>query len=114
LHCVGDAAVRLKAVQAMQFCSPEEAELLLTEANDRAGWATCTPRPFSASQASLIERTNRLEPMRHFANVLSPERRRLELEQAADKVLLTAATSTRLRQGAILWVGGRDTRLGHT
>jgi hypothetical protein len=48
--------------------------------------------------------------MRHFANVLSPERRRLELGQAADKVLLTAATSTLLRQGAILWVGGRETR----
>lgn len=99
----GDAEIRRKAVEAMQFCFPEQAEkLLLEEKNSRSlgnlyaeavlgvtGWSYRSGDRAGSSPA-LRES--------HFARTA-----RAVLEEATDRDLIAAAAASLLRQGAVLW-----------
>ena len=103
----GNAAIRLKAVQVIQYCSPEQAELLLTEANDRAGLGQLYALAFLGITGESYLNNELTGSDAAFRERPFARKARLELEQAIDKDLLPAAATTLLRQGAILWADGK-------
>ena len=103
----GSAEIRRAAVDAIEFCSPEQAEQILTEAKDASGlgrlYATAvlgiTGESYRNSDPAGSDSTFRERP---FA-----EKARRILESATDKELVLNAARTLLRQGAILWGDGK-------
>ena len=103
----GNADIRRNAVSAIQFCSPEQAEQILTEATDAAGlgrlYATAAlgvaDQLYLSNDSSRSDATLRESPFAKKARQL--------LEQATDKDLLVAAARTLLRDGATLWADGK-------
>jgi hypothetical protein len=102
-----NAQIRRSAVEAIQFCAPEQAERILTDANDGAGLGRLyavaalgiAGDSYQNSDPSGSDPALRERP---FAI-----RARQALEEATDKDVLTAAVGTLLRQGAILWADGK-------
>jgi len=103
----GNADIPSRAVRAIQFCSPDQAERLLIEARDQRGLGNLyaaavlgiTGESYLNSDPSGSSPALRQRP---FA-----ENARRILEQATDKDLLVAAATTLLRDGATLWADGK-------
>ena len=103
----GDAAIRRSAVDAIQFCTPEQAEKILTDAKDGAGLGRLyagavlgiTGESYQNSDPAGSDPALRERP---FAI-----RARQALASATDKDVLVAAAGTLLRQGALLWADGK-------
>jgi len=102
-----DAAIRRAAVAAIQFCSPEDAEKILTEANDASGLGRLyagailgvTGQSYQNSDPAGSDAALRARP---FA-----EKAQRELAGATNGDLIVAAVETLLGQGAILWADGK-------
>jgi hypothetical protein len=102
----GKGEILRAAVDAIQFCSPEQAEELLIDSKDQAGLG----RLYAGAVLGMTGESYRRDPAgsdaalreRPFAN-----KARQLLEDATDKDLTVAATMTLLRQGAILWADGK-------
>ena len=103
----GDAGIRRSAVDAIQYCSPEQAEQILNEAKDASGLG----RLYASAVLGITgESYLNSEPVgsdpvfraRPFA-----EKATRALEEATDKELIVSAARTLLRQGAILWADGK-------
>jgi hypothetical protein len=98
--------VRRNAVDAMQYCSPEQAAQILVAANDQAGLGRLyahaalgiTGLSYQGSDPANSDAALRATPFAETA--------RRALEDATDKDMLTAAAVTLLRDGAILWADG--------
>jgi predicted house-cleaning NTP pyrophosphatase (Maf/HAM1 superfamily) len=113
-----DTDILREAVDAIQHCSPEAAETLLTEANDRAGlgrlYASAvlgiTGRSYTTNDPAGSDVDYRKRPFALKAQQA--------LESATDEAFLVSAASTLLRDGAILWADGKldwdYTPLGNT
>lgn len=103
----GNVEIRRSAVDAIQFCSPEQAEPILIEGKDGAGlgrlYATAalgvTGRSYLNGDPAGSAPAFRERP---FA-----QRARRLLEEATDRDLLVAAAITLLRDGATLWADGK-------
>jgi Gram-negative bacterial TonB protein C-terminal len=101
------AEIRRAAIDAIQFCAPEQAEQILTEANDGRGLGDLyaaavlgiTGKSYLNNDPSGSDPILRERPF-------SEKARRL-LEEARDPDLLVAAAATLLRDGAVLWADGR-------
>jgi hypothetical protein len=101
-----NAQIRSRAVDAIQFCSPEQAEQILTEAKDGSGLGRLYA---SAILGTTGESYRNNDPT--GSNLMLRERpfarkARQVLEVATDKDLLVAAAGTLLRDGAIMWADG--------
>jgi len=132
LHCVGDSLadpeafqrvsemwleqlrnnpespdVRREAVDAIRFCSPDQAEPILAEAKDQAGlgrlYASAalgiTGQSYLNGDPAGSDPAFRQRPFAAKARKI--------LEEAQDRDLLVAAARTLLREGAILWADGK-------
>jgi len=103
----GDASVRREAVNAIQYCLPEQAEQLLLEAQDRSGLGALyanavlgvTGQSYSSNDPVGSDQTFRERPFAHRA--------RKSLEDVTDKEFVVTAATTLLREGAILWANGK-------
>jgi hypothetical protein len=103
----GNADIRREAISAIQFCAPEQAEQVLTEANDIAGLGRLyanaslgvTGESYLSKDPSGSDPAFRERP---FA-----EKARRLLDGSTDKQLLVEATRTLLRDGATLWADGK-------
>jgi hypothetical protein len=103
----GDADVIRQAVDAIQHCSPEQAEALLNEASDRAGlgrlYASAvlgtTGRSYTTNDPAGSDADYRKRPFALKAQHA--------LESATDEPFLVSAAITLLREGAILWADGK-------
>jgi hypothetical protein len=99
--------IRRAAVDAIQYCSPEKAEQILTEGKDASGlghlYASAilgiTGESYRNGDPAGSDASFRARP---FA-----EKARAILEAAADKGLVVAGARTLLRQGAVLWADGK-------
>ncbi len=103
----GNADIRREAVSAIQFCAPEQAEQILTQAQDVAGLG----RLYAGSilgisgQSYLNNDFENSDPALR-ARPFAEKAQRL-LNESTDKQLLVAATRTLLRDGATLWADGK-------
>jgi len=103
----GSPEIRRSAVTAIQFCSPEQAEQILSEAHDFRWlgqlYATAvlgiTGESYKNNDPAGSDAEFRARP---FA-----DKARRVLEQATDKDVLVGAAQGLLRQGAILWADGK-------
>lgn len=103
----GEVTVLREAVDAIQYCTPEEAEALLTEANNQAGlgrlYASAvlgiTGRSYTSNDPAGSDDQYRKRPFALRAQNV--------LESATDEALLSSAAITLLREGAILWADGK-------
>ncbi len=103
----GDANVRNGAVAMIEYCSPEQAEQILTEANDKSGlgglYAAAvlgiTGKSYVNNDPAGSDPALRESP---FA-----QKARRILEEAKEKDVLVTAASTLLRDGANLWADGK-------
>jgi hypothetical protein len=102
-----DGQIRRKAVAAIQFCLPEQAEAILTEAKDEAGLGRLyggavlgiTGESYRNNDPSGSDPSLRERPFAAKA--------RRVLEEATDRSLLVAGAEDLLRDGAILWADGK-------
>ena len=102
-----DGQIRRKAVAAIQFCSPEQAEAILTEAKDETGLGRLyggavlgiTGESYRNNDPSGSDPSLRERPFAAKA--------RRALEEATDRDLLVAGAEDLLRDGAILWADGK-------
>ena len=102
-----DAEIRRRAVDAIKFCSPEQAEQILTEGKDRSGLGTlyATAALGITGQSYLNSDPAGSDPkLRERAFAVQA---REILQEAKDKDLVVAAAGTMLREGAILWADGK-------
>jgi hypothetical protein len=103
----GNAEIRRAAVDAIQFCSPEQAEQILTEEHDgtRLGRLYARAVLGVTGTSYLNNDPSGADPAlrkRPFA-----EKARRVLEEATDGDLLAGAAGTLLMEGALLWADGR-------
>jgi hypothetical protein len=102
----GDATVRNEGVAFIRYCAPEQAEQVLTEANDQSGLGGLyaeavlgvTGESYVNSDPAGSNSALRASPFAQKAQRI--------LEEATEKDLLVSAASTLLRDGAILWADG--------
>lgn len=103
----GSGDVRRHAVDAIQFCSPEKAEELLIQTQDRSGLGRLyanavlgvTGESYLDNDPTGTDSAIRQSP---FA-----QKAARALDEASDKDTVVAAASAVLRQGAILWSDGK-------
>jgi hypothetical protein len=102
-----DAHIRRQAVEALQFCSPDAAEQILTEAGDVAGLGAL----YAVTALGVIGYSYmNNEPAgtdSSFRERPFAEKARQILDQTTDAVLSSRAAVTLLRTGAILWADGK-------
>lgn len=103
----GSAEIRREAVDAIQYCSPDRAETILINANDRAALGRLyagavlgiTGESYTSNDPAGSDPKYRERP---FA-----EKAQRALETATDAPFLAGAAATLLRDGAILWADGK-------
>lgn len=103
----GIAEIRRSAVEAVQYCAPEEAEQLLSEVTDESGlgrlYASAvlgiTGEAYLNSDPVGSDASFRARPFAAKATRV--------LEEATDRDLIINGARTLLRQGAMLWADGK-------
>jgi hypothetical protein len=103
----GSAEIRREAMDAIQFCSPEQAEQILTEARDEAGLG----RLYAGAVLGITGLSYRNNDPAGTDSTLQERpfatKARRILEEATEKDLLVTAAGTLLREGAVLWADGK-------
>jgi hypothetical protein len=103
----GEAGMRRAAIEALQFCSPEQAEQILIESRDESGLG----RVYAAAVLGVTGGSySNHDPTGSDAGLRQSsfaQKARRALDDATDKDLLVAAAGTLLRDGAILWADGK-------
>ena len=102
----GDAGIRRSAVDAIQYCSPEQAEQILNEAKDASGLGRLYASAVLGISGESYLNGDPVGSSPAFRERPFAERARKALEEATDKELIVNAALTLLRQGAILWADG--------
>jgi hypothetical protein len=102
-----DASIRSEAVAALQYCAPDQAEKLLTEAHDGTGLGALyanavlgiTGETYQYHDPKGSDPTLRQSPFARKAITI--------LESSTDRELLLGATKMLLSRGAVLWADGK-------
>ena len=103
----GNAEIRRETVDAIQYCSPEQAEQILIEGKDESGLGRLyaaavlgiTGQSYLNGDPAGSDAAYRARPFAVKAHHI--------LEEATDKDLLVASASSLLRDGATLWADGK-------
>ncbi|MBV8844254.1 MAG: energy transducer TonB [Bryobacterales bacterium] len=103
----GSPEIRRNAVDAIQFCSPEQAEQMLTQANDTAGLGRLYASAILGITGESYRNNDPSGSAPEFRARPFAEKARKELEATSNKDVVVAAATTLLRQGAILWADGK-------
>lgn len=103
----GDAEIRRSAIDAIQYCSPEQAEQILNEANDASGLGRLYASAVLGITGESYLNNDPVGSDPAFRARLFTEKARRALEEARDKEIIVSAARTLLRQGAILWADGK-------
>ena len=103
----GNAEIRRKAVDAIGFCSPEQAERLLSAANDTPGLGRLYASAVLGTTGDSYRNNDPAGSDAEFRARPFAEKARRELAGATDKDLIVAAARALLLEGAILWADGK-------
>ena len=97
----GDSGIRASAIDAIQFCAPESAEPLLTEAKDSAAFRALVRLCRSGHNWKVVSEWRSAGSDPAFRERPFAQKALRVLEAATDKDELVAAAITLLRDGAI-------------
>jgi len=103
----GNSAIRHAAVEAIRFCSPEQAEQLLTEGNDASGLGRLYASAILGTTGESYRNSDPAGSDPAFRARPFAEKARQLLEAATTKDLVVAASRTLLREAATLWADGK-------
>jgi TonB family protein len=103
----GDAEIRRAAVDAIQYCSPEQAEQILTEAKDSPGLGRLYAAAVLGVTGGSYLSNDPAGSDPEFRKRPFAEKAQRALEEATNKDFLVAAAGALLRDGAILWADGK-------
>ncbi len=103
----GDAEIRRSAVNAIQYCAPEQAEQMLIEGKDESGLGRLyAAAVLGITGESYLNNDPAGSDAAFRARPFAVKARRV-LEEATEKDLLVAAAVRLLRDGATLWADGK-------
>ena len=102
-----NSEIRRASVDAIQFCRPEQAEQILTDAKDASGLGRLYASAILGINGESYRNSDPAGSDSGFRARPFAEKARQILETESNKDVVVAAARTLLRQGATLWADGK-------